>query len=69
MRTIYGTIRETIVVEKSVVIDVTDEAGDMDVEQALRDKAYEHTIHEAHEVHGWDGVECEEVTITWNENG
>lgn len=60
---VYGKISETLVMEKEVEVEVADDADDEQIEQAIRDAAYEETICYSG---GWEGVDTTDVTINWH---
>lgn len=60
---IRGKVTENLVVQKEIEIEVPDDTNDDQIEQAVRDAAYEKTIMDGT---GWEGVETFDVTVTWN---
>jgi hypothetical protein len=59
---IKATVTETLVVQKEVELEVSTE---QDIEEAIREKAYEDTIMDGD--HGWEGINCLEVDIDYEE--
>lgn len=57
---ITGTITETLVVEKDVIVDVRDDASQDEIEQAIRAKAYEKLVRTKD---GWEIIETLNVDI------
>lgn len=62
MRKFKGTVTETLIIQKEVEVEVSDNASKEEVEQAIRTKAYEKNILQGD--HGWDGVESQGVEIS-----
>ena len=61
MRKVTGRVVETLTIYKDVEAEVEDDAGEDDIEQALRDKAYEKIITD--EDSGWELDETLEVDV------
>jgi len=57
---ITGTITETLVVEKSVIVNVRDDASQDEIEQAIRAKAYDKLVRTQD---GWEILETLNVDI------
>lgn len=56
-------IQETIVVEKTVEIEVTEDMGNDDLEKAIKNKAREFVVDDYSDNHGWICVDLLEVDI------
>jgi len=70
MKKVEGTVRETLLVKKEVVVEVEDNASPEHVEQALREEALKKLIID--DGHGWkiefsDGIDAE-VEREWTED-
>lgn len=61
--TVTGVITETIVVQKSVTVECGSDIEKEDLEQLIREKAYEETILDYEHLHGWTGLDCVDVEI------
>lgn len=62
-RKVKGLVVETVIVQKYVDVEVSVDADEEEIAQAIRDKAYEQTIFCESDKHGWDGVETQEVNV------
>ena len=58
---VTATIEENLLVTKTVTVDVDDNASTEDIEQAVRNKAYEKLVSTNT---GWEIQECFAVDIT-----
>ena len=71
MRIIKGKVTETLIVVKEVEFKIPDMEGEddeediEDIDQMVRDKAYEKTILESWEEHGWEPVKTVDVDVEW----
>lgn len=63
MKTIKGSITETIIVKKDVSVEVPDDASEDKILEAVRAKAYEETILDYTDRHGWKGIETLDVNV------
>jgi len=61
---IRGKVVENLIVEKEVEVEVPDDADEDQIEQAVRDKAYEKMMIITET--GWACAECIDVNVTWN---
>ena len=72
MRIVKGTVTEILIIRKKVELEIQDmeKGGDDDadldmISEMVRDKAYEKTISEFQEVHGWEPIETINVDVDW----
>lgn len=61
LKTISATIYETIILKKEVTVCVDEDINDVDLEQEIRNVAYDNTIFDGD--HGWEGIDTLEVEI------
>ena len=64
---VKATVTEELLVTKEVSVTVPDDADEDMIDQAIRDKAYERTIPETFEDHGWECVDCLSVEVVREE--